>query len=584
MQSMPEPREKRDDGHASIDRRGTDGAPEASHGPPVGVNGCSTQDQTRGAAVEPPRAEEFGEREWIDPAPVRATSHEGRRTEAPTRRNGQGRPPPGKPTQNSGGSLFAGEFSLTDAGNAERLARAHGRVLRYCADWQEWLIYREGRWQRDVRGEVYELALRTVRNIPGEVDVSDPQWTALTRHTLASQGRKGLEAMVSVASKTCASLKITAAELDANPWLLNVQNGTLDLRTFELRPHGSCDLITKMCAAPYDAAARSEAWERFIREAFEPHGGEAPAVIECLQRWSGYNLTGDTSLDTIVFLYGAGGSGKSTFIEAIGAMMGGYATALDFESLMESTREGDTNSALAQTPGIRFVRVSEPDAKRRLASKKLKSYSGGDVLRTRDVYARSFEFTPAFKLTCAMNDRPRIDDDDSGLERRLYCFPFLAGTRERGGREDSSLRTSLKNTEESGAAILAWCVAGLRRLVADGMNKAALRVPPIVANATAEYRRENDPLAEFFEDRAEFNASSRINRRDLRAAYEQHARTSGETVISDKEFAKRVRGRLVREHGATHNPDHSSCGMRSWVGIRLRQVASNNPDDHDPTL
>ena len=99
MQNVPEPREKRDDGHVSIARRGTADAPEASHGPPGDVNVRPTQDSppvaaviplAGGASAAPRRA-----------APVRATSHEGKRTEAPTRRNGQGRPPPGKPTSSS---------------------------------------------------------------------------------------------------------------------------------------------------------------------------------------------------------------------------------------------------------------------------------------------------------------------------------------------------------------------------------------------------------------------------------------------------------------------------------------------------
>src|SRR5512135_408992 len=52
--------------------------------------------------------------------------------------------------------------------------------------------------------------------------------------------------------------------LDADPWLLNCRNGTLDLRTGELRDHDPVDLITKVTAAAYDPDAPAPTWSPFL--------------------------------------------------------------------------------------------------------------------------------------------------------------------------------------------------------------------------------------------------------------------------------------------------------------------------------
>ena len=40
-------------------------------------------------------------------------------------------------------------------------------------------------------------------------------------------------------------------DLDADPWLLNCANGTLDLHTIALRAHNPADRITKVTHAAY---------------------------------------------------------------------------------------------------------------------------------------------------------------------------------------------------------------------------------------------------------------------------------------------------------------------------------------------
>ena len=57
---------------------------------------------------------------------------------------------------------------------------------------------------------------------------------------------------------------IVADDLDADPWLFNCQNGTLDLRTMELRPHDPADRISKIANAAYHPNISGTVWIEFL--------------------------------------------------------------------------------------------------------------------------------------------------------------------------------------------------------------------------------------------------------------------------------------------------------------------------------
>src|SRR5262249_37121319 len=149
------------------------------------------------------------------------------------------------------------------------------------------------------------------------------------KHAEGSQSEARLRAMVKLA-ETEPTIAVAAERLDVGPWLLNVQNGTLDLRTGQLRPHRREDLITKLAPVIYQPDARLELWENFLTTAT---GGDAE-LAAFLQRAVGYTLTGDTSEEKLLFVYGPEATGKSTFLEAIKAMLGDYAATADFDAFL----------------------------------------------------------------------------------------------------------------------------------------------------------------------------------------------------------------------------------------------------------
>ena len=90
---------------------------------------------------------------------------------------------------------------------------------------------------------------------------NETQMTAYQKHILKMGSRAVRETMVKDArDKYCISEEDFDKDLD----LLNIQNGTLNLKTLEFREHRATDLISKIANVSYNPAAKSELWHRFI--------------------------------------------------------------------------------------------------------------------------------------------------------------------------------------------------------------------------------------------------------------------------------------------------------------------------------
>ncbi len=210
--------------------------------------------------------------------------------------------------------------SLTDAGNADRFARQHGDAVRYVPEMDRWLVWNGTHWQPDSVGAVMEMAKRTAFDIYREGDdVTDNDVREkIVRHSKLSQQIQRLDAMLRLA-QSIPTLVVPLVNLDADPWLLGVENGTLDLRTGILMPARREDYITKVGPVVYDADAECPVFLRFLSEIM---GGDQ-ALVDYLQRVLGYMLTGETSEQRLFFLYGNGANGKSTLLNVCKGLLGG---------------------------------------------------------------------------------------------------------------------------------------------------------------------------------------------------------------------------------------------------------------------
>ena len=119
-----------------------------------------------------------------------------------------------------------------------------------------------------------------------------------TRTPNTANSANGVHNMVALARS---DLAVGPEELDTDcPRLFNVENGTIDLRTGELREHRKEDFITKLAPVIFDATATCPRWDEFLDTIF---AGDEDLILY-MQRLVGYCLTGVTEEHILPFLHG----------------------------------------------------------------------------------------------------------------------------------------------------------------------------------------------------------------------------------------------------------------------------------------
>jgi putative DNA primase/helicase len=446
---------------------------------------------------------------------------------------------------------------LTDFGNAERLVAAHGTEIRYVMG-IGWLTWGGRRWAPDRTGELQRLAKHTARAIYHEAAAceDDDERKRILAWARASESEARLRAMVNLAA-TEQEVIATADQIDANPWLLTVLNGTIDLRTGQLRAHNRDDLITKLAPVAYDLDASSPIWDEFIRTTTK----NDDKLAKFLQRVTGYTLTGDTSEEVMLFAHGPTASGKSTFLESVKSTIGDYAMTADFETFLRRRGDAGIRNDIARLAGARMVISIEVDDGKALAEGLLKQLTGGDTVTARFLYGEAFEFQPRFKLWLAANHRPRVRADDEAMWRRIIQIPFTNTVPE--DDRDPTLKHKFKTDPGIRSAILAWAVHGCL-----DWQQTGLAIPELVRDYTKQYRAENDPLAEWITDECQLGTEHWTAAKHLRGAYEQWCEDAGTKPID----AARPWGNALTTRGCTRQKRHGGHG---WQGIKV--IAERDP-------
>ncbi len=445
-------------------------------------------------------------------------------------------------------------FDLTDGGNAERFVAHHGSDIRYCDKWKVWLIWDGARWGTDVRREADLRAFQTVRQIKAEARrlcssandrVAKLGGTMLT-HGKRSDMSPGLAAMVRIA-RCLPGVPIVPEQLDRDPWLFNCKNGTLDLRTGELRPHRREDYLTKSAPVAYDADAKAPLWEKFLADIM---GGD-DELVGFLQRAVGYAMTGCVDEQVMFFLHGAGANGKSTFLRALLDVFGDYGMQ-SAPDILVARRNESHPTEIADLFGARLVVAQEIDAGRALAEATVKKLTGGDLIKARRMAENFWSFLPTHKFFFAANQKPRVSGVDEAIWRRLKLIPFNV-TFPEGARDGQLLGKLLAER----AGILRWCLLGCLRWRDEG-----LRTPSKVVEATTDYRRQEDRVAPFLEDRCEFGADFLVASADLYRAYVQWCEENAVQPVSRRSFSEQLQTRQCM-------PERTAAA-RLWRGLRLR--------------
>jgi putative DNA primase/helicase len=439
---------------------------------------------------------------------------------------------------------------LTDLGNAERFAREHRAHLRWDLTRGQWFAFDGKGWSANEEF-AHACAKQTVRNLFTDADKigDDDTRRKAIGHALKSEAAARINAMLDLARHE-PGMSIKAGEWDSDEELLNVANGTIDLRTGKLREHRAADLITRLAPVVFDARATCPTWDRFLAEVLPD-----PEVRQFVARAVGYSLTASIEEQCFLFLWGNGQNGKSVALEVLRLLFGTYARNADASTFLARASERISND-LAALAGARLVTVAETENGRRLAESLIKTVTGGEPLTARFLHREYFEFHPRFKLWLASNYKPQVRGTDEGIWRRIRLIPFTEYIAPE--RRDPKLAAKLK-AELPG--ILNWALAGLRAWRASGLGTCQG-----VAAATNEYREQMDPLADFFADACVLDPKLKTPTAELYSAY---ARWSGDHSVAPLALAQFVG--LLPSHGLV-SARIGNARTRGWAGVGLKSA------------
>jgi putative DNA primase/helicase len=441
--------------------------------------------------------------------------------------------------------------TLHDLYHAKEIIRFHGNDIRYCRKLGGFLIWDGTRWTLNETGKIWRLAIRTASDVfaeeldrPGGPNPDVQRWALRSlRHSNLSNAIKQLELQPEVVAAPDA--------FDSDPWLLNVENGTIDLHTGDIREHRREDLITHCAPVKFNPdAGPPKRWLQFLSEIFDGNKN----MIDFVQCISGYTLTGSVSEQKFFLLHGSkGDNGKTTFLNTLMYVMGEYAVRLAPE-LLFNARRNIHPSAFAELRGRRLAGIAEVEFGSKLAEVLVKKLTGRDPLTARRARTDYLRIEPTHKIFICGNHLPAIRATSHAIWRRILLIPFTVTIPEE--RQDIDLPAKFR-AEASG--ILNWLLQGCLQ-----WQKSGLKQPAEVAEAIRSYRSDMDVLGDFLEDCSVPDPDGEVTNPEMRKAYEEWCQHNGQRPMSARGLALSLkeRGFVQKQMGPSRT--------RTWLGIALQ--------------
>jgi len=437
-------------------------------------------------------------------------------------------------------------LQANELGDGTLFAHLHRGKFIYNKTLDKWLVWRGHHWEYDVMEErfqgveaVCDVYLKEAYSLREEIAkafeqenkdeaarLKELQKEYYTRVKRLRSG-KGAANCITYAHRIEDPLAIRGDELDTNPWLIACTNGVLDLRTGKLRDGRPEDYLLKYI--PHEWKGIDEpcpAYEGFLHSALEgdPMASEEEReeyrlqLTAFLRRVLGYGMTGLSTEHIFLVFNGQGRNGKGVLVETLRYVMGSVAGPIPAEMLLDQGRSATPNGPtphIMALKGLRIAFASETDEGRRFSPGQVKWYSGGDTLKGRDLNAKDYiDFEPTHLLILLTNNLPHAPGDDFAFWQRLKLIPFLYSfvaepdpAKLNQKPRDEHLRDKLKG-EASG--ILAWLVRGCLEWQRDGLNP-----PPMVTQATEDYRLGEDTITQFVGDCCETKPETRTNATEI---------------------------------------------------------------------
>lgn len=485
--------------------------------------------------------------------------------------------------------VIARAEAFTEDGLLCRVLRDWGDHLRYAPQAKRWYYFEPATRQWDrlgpeasictrIRDEIFNSLL--TEEIKAARDAGDE---AREKAAAKFQLRclDGESAMLDKLLKNLTrtrELYVDENDMDAMEEFIAVENGLVNLKTRDLVPNAPDALMVKYCSVRYDPSADCPTWRKCVSTWF---GSEEVAWY--MQKVLGKMLAGRPDEEAFYLLIGDGANGKSSFLETISEVMGGYSKALSDETVIgrKGTPASGHRADIVRLQGARFVYCSETGSGESFRAADLKRISGGDKISARGAYAAEVkEFPARFTLFIATNFAPNMQGADNAMRRRIRLIDFphdFENDPKYRAMRIKGLSQVLK-AERSG--IFNWLLEGR-----EGELKEGLTVPKSVLDASNAYVDSHDLVTQWFDERCEIGRPEKENDPSTKELFESYCQwlESMNEPTSDarpRTLTERLK-KLLTRRGVSFQL-RKSHGKALAVGIRLKSaVALDQPAQDD---
>lgn len=319
-------------------------------------------------------------------------------------------------------------------------------------------------------------------------------------------------------------IEINVDELDKDGFLLNTPDGTIDLRTGDMKPHVSTDYCTKLTTvSPGDENA--EIFRSFLERVTV---GDKD-LERYLQEVAGMCAIGKVLRENLIIAYGEGGNGKSTLFNLLARVLGDYSGMLSAETLTASNQK-NKSPEYAELRGKRLIIAAELEEGMRLDTAIVKKLCSTDPILAEKKFKDPFVFTPSHTIILYTNHLPKIGTSDKGTWDRIVAVPFLANFR--------GMKGEIKNYaeylfEKCGGAVLTWIVEGAQRFISNEYN---IAFPECVKRSIDQYRANNDWLQNFLDECCEIDDKYQAKSGELYERYRRYCDSTGEYKRAQRDF------------------------------------------------
>jgi P4 family phage/plasmid primase-like protien len=443
-------------------------------------------------------------------------------------------------------------YNSHDTGNGERLVMKFGQGIRYVEEIGEWMVWTRHGWKQDTSGTLMRYTKAVLDDLYSEARDSDGNVNAAKlKHAMVSGSITRRKAMIESAGFE-EGVHTNIWKWDADPWLLNVQNGVIDLKTQTLRERTPDDLCRKQASVAYDPNADCRSWKAAMRK----YSNNDPSWVEFVQCAVGVSLTSYQGLQMVFFCQGGGENGKDAFMSTLRQLFGSYAKDVAFTTFCERKfGHSEARDDLAALAGAtRFVTSAETSDGHTLDEQVIKLVTGGigSKVSCRHLYGKWFDYSPEFHLWFMSNYEPVVKGGDWGIWRRVVKIPWdwdFSTDPDKDPEFAEKIKAELPG-------ILNWALDGLRKFLAAGKK---MPVCQRITDATAQYRQEMDIVGRFVSECLEFTPDyCRVTAKDVYRVYAGWAKANGHGVMNSRRFNADLKKRLGSKVSVV---EHTKSGL-----------------------